>query len=200
MLAALVPNQNLANRSQDLLVLICEWGSVGILFVIVSGWERLPFLASIGMKPLERRDWIAIAFLFIVAAVMAVVLAFMRPALSGTNAAQLRQVIGAPLGVRVALVVTAGICEEILFRGYAIQRLQLFTKNIWVAALVGTILFTAAHLPRYGLRPALIGVFMISAVLSLIFIWRRNIAVCIALHWLIDGFGLLIVPAFATIK
>jgi membrane protease YdiL (CAAX protease family) len=199
-LAALVPNQNLANQRQDILVLFCEWVSVGILFAIVAGWERLPFLSSVGFRPLQRTDWIFIAVLVGITVVMAGVLAAIRPALSGTNAAQLRQVVSAPLGLRVALVLTAGICEEILFRGYALERLQLFTKNIWIAGLVGTILFTLAHSPRYGFKPDLIGVFAISAILSIVYIWRRNIAGCIVLHWLIDGFGLLLVPAFATIK
>jgi len=199
-LAALVPNQNLANRGQDLLIFFCEWASVGILFVIVAGWERLSFLSSVGFRPLQRTDWIFIAVLVIITAVAAVILAAVRPALTGTNAAQLRQVVSAPFGLRVALVITAGICEEILFRGYALERLQLFTKNIWLAGLVGTILFTLAHAPRYGFQPDLIGVFAVSAILSIVYIWRRNIAGCIALHWLIDGFGVLLVPAFATIK
>jgi membrane protease YdiL (CAAX protease family) len=199
-LAALVPNQNLANRGQDLLILVCEWGSVGILFVIVTGWERLPFLSSVGFKPLQRADWAFIAILVIITAAAAATLAAIRPALSGTNAAQLRQVVSSPFGLRVALVITAGICEEILFRGYALERLQLFTKNIWLAGLLGTALFTLAHAPRYGFKPDLIGVFVIGAILSVVYIWRRNIAGCIALHWLIDGFGLLLVPVFATIK
>jgi membrane protease YdiL (CAAX protease family) len=199
-LAVLVPNQNLADRGQDLLVIVCEWGSVGILFAIVTGWERLPFLSSVGFKSLQRPDWIFIAFLVIVAAAMAAVLAAKHPVLSGTNAAQLSQVVSAPFGLRAALVFTAGICEEILFRGYAIERLALFTKNVWMAGLVGSILFTLAHLPRYGLQPDIVGVFAISAILSAVYIWRRNIAGCIALHWLIDAFGLLLVPVFATIK
>lgn len=199
-LAALVPNQNLANKGQDVLILFCEWASVVILFAIVSGLERLPFLASVGLRPLQRTDWTFIAVLVVIAAAMAGVLAAIRPALTGTNATQLHQVVSAPFGLRVALVITAGICEEILFRGYALERLQLFTKNIWVAGLIGTILFTLAHAPRYGFRPDLIGVFAISAILSIVYIWRRNIGGCIALHWLIDGFGLLLVPAFATIK
>lgn len=56
-LAALVPNQDLRNEKQDLLILLCEWGSVGILFAIVTGWERLPFLPSVGFRPLQRADW-----------------------------------------------------------------------------------------------------------------------------------------------
>jgi membrane protease YdiL (CAAX protease family) len=199
-LAALVPNQNLGNQGQDLLIILCEWGSVGILFAIVTGWERLPFLSSVGFKPLQRLDWIFIAFLVVITTAMVVVLAIMHPAFSGTNAAQLRQVESAPFGLRAALVITAGICEEILFRGYAIERLQLFTKNIWTAGLVGTVLFTLAHAPRYGFQPDLIGVFIISGILSTVYIWRRNIAGCIALHWLIDAFGVLLVPLFATIK
>lgn len=199
-LAALVPNQDLRDQKQDLLILLCEWGSVGILFAIVTGWERLPFLSSVGFRPLQRADWIFIAALVIIMVAAIGILATLRPALSGTNAAQLRQVVSAPFGLRAALVITAGICEEILFRGYTLERLQLFTKNIWIAGLIGTILFTLAHAPRYGFKPDLVGVFAISAVLSVVYIWRRNIAGCIALHWLIDGFGLLLVPAFATIK
>lgn len=199
-LAALVPNQNLANQGQDLLVLACEWGSVGILFAIVVVWERLPFLSSVGFRPLKRADWIFIAVLLIITGAVAITLAVIRPALSGTNAEQLRQVVSAPFGLRAALVLTAGICEEILFRGYTLERLQLFTKNIWIAGLAGTILFTLAHAPRYGFKPDLIGVFVISAILSAVYIWRRNVVGCIVLHWLIDGFGLLLVPTFATIK
>lgn len=199
-LAALAPNQDLGNQRQDLLIVVCEWGSVGMLFAIVALGERLPFLPSVGFKPLQRPDWIAIGFLLVVAAAMAATVAAKHPALSGTNADQLRQVLSAPLALRAALVFTAGICEEILFRGYAIERLQLFTKNIWIAGLAGSILFTLAHVPRYGFQPDLIGVFAISAVLSVTYIWRRNIAACIVLHWLIDAFGVLIVPAFATIK
>lgn len=199
-LAALAPNQDLGNQRQDLLIVVCEWGSVGILFAIVALGERLPFLPSVGFKPLQRPDWIALGFLLVVAAAMAAAVAAKHPALSGTNADQLRQVLSAPLALRAALVLTAGICEEILFRGYAIERLQLFTKNIWIAGLAGSILFTLAHVPRYGFQPDLIGVFAISAVLSVTYIWRRNIAACIVLHWLIDAFGVLIVPAFATIK
>ena len=199
-LAAVAPNQNLANQRQDLLIIFCEWASVGILFAIVAGWERLPFLSSVGFRPLKRRDWILIAALIVITVAMVGVLAARHPAVSGTNADLLRQAVGAPFGMRVALVFTAGICEEILFRGYALKRLQLFTKNIWIAGLLGTALFTLAHAPRYGFRPDLLGVFAIGAILSIIYIWRRNVAGCIALHWLIDGFSLLLVPAFATIK
>lgn len=199
-LGALVPNQDLRNQKQDLLILFCEWGSVGVLFAIVTGWERLPFLSSIGFKAMQRPDWIFVAVLVIMTAAAAGILAEIRPTLSGSNGVQLRQVASTPFGLRAALVITAGICEEILFRGYAIERLQIFTKNIWIAGLVGTILFTLAHAPRYGFQPDLIGVFAISAILSIVYIWRRNIANCIALHWLIDGFGVLLVPAFAGIK
>lgn len=200
MLATLVPKQNLADRGQDLLIVFCEWGSVAILFAIVTGWERLPFLSSVGFRPLQRADWILIGVLVVITATMAGAMAVIHPSLSETNAAQLRQVESAPFGLRAALVLSAGICEEILFRGYALERLQLFTKNIWVAGLVATILFTLAHVPRYGFQPDLIGVFVISAILSIVYIWRRNIAGCVALHWLIDAFGVLLVPAFATIK
>ncbi len=105
-----------------------------------------------------------------------------------------------PLGLRIALVFTAGICEEMLFRGYAIERLKVLTGNIWVAGLVGTVFFTLGHLPRYGFSGGLFGVALIGAILSSIYIWRRSLTACIALHWFVDGVSMLIVPAFVTLK
>lgn len=198
-LAALVPHQDLANLAQDLTVLICEWISVLVLFAIVTRWERLPFFSSVGLARPSALDLALVGLIAGIGFAIAVVLSKQHVAMPAKNTL-LGQVVAVPLGLRIALVFTAGICEELLFRGYAIARLTRFTGNVWTAALVATLCFTLAHLPRYGLSGGLFAVAIIGAILSALFVWRRNVTACIALHWLIDGISLLIVPAFVTIR
>jgi uncharacterized protein len=198
LLAAFMPNQNLANLHQDTIVLAAEWTSVVVLYAIVVRLERRPFFETVGLSAARRADWMLVGFFALAAVVACVILAMRHPA--GKIDPLVAQAYATPLAMRVALVFTAGICEEILFRGYAIERLKILTGNVWIAAAIAVVLFTLAHIPRYGLSSGLIGVAAIAVLLSLIYLWRRNIAGCIALHWLIDGFALLILPAFVTLK
>ncbi|MBV9027846.1 MAG: CPBP family intramembrane metalloprotease [Candidatus Eremiobacteraeota bacterium] len=198
-LAAFIPVQNLHDIRQDAIVLCAEWLSVAVIYAIVVGWERRPFWSTVGWVAPKTADWLLVALFAVIAAVGCVVLWRLHPtaAMRGTI---FGQIYGVPLGIRIALVFTAGICEETLFRGYAIERLKVLTGNVWIGALIAAVLFTLGHIPRYGLGGGLIGVMADAVLLSLIYIRRRNIVPCVALHWLIDGFPLLIVPAFVTIK
>lgn len=198
-LALLAPNQNLANVRQDTIVVVCEWLAVVVLFVIVISWERLPFFSSIGLTRPQRTDWIAVGVLALAAICACAYFAAHHTTMQAKNTI-LGQVLAAPVALRALMVFTAGICEEILFRGYAIERLRALTGKVWLGALIATVLFTLGHIPRYGFSSGLAGVFIIGAILSLVYVWRRNLAACIALHWLIDGFSLLILPAFVTLK
>lgn len=49
------------------------------------------------------------------------------------------------LALWCALSVSAGICEEFLFRGYFQQQFTRATGRVWVGALVSAILFGSAH-------------------------------------------------------
>jgi uncharacterized protein len=196
-LAAISPNQNLRDLRQDGIVLAAEWISLLVLYAIVTGLERQPFFATVGWRAPRPRDWIIIAWLAILAAALCVILA-KQHATMPVRGSILAQVYGVPIALRAAMVFTAGICEETLFRGYAIERLKLLAGNIWLAGLIATVLFTLAHIPRYGLSMGLVGVGGIAVALALLYIWRRNIWPCVALHWFVDGISLLIIPAFVT--
>ena len=198
-LALFFPKGDLGNIGQDTAVVIVEWVSVAILFVIASRWEHVAFFASVGLAAPKRRDWYIVAFFALLAIGATVFFAVTHPAMQAKSSI-LGQAIAVPFALRALMVFTAGVCEEICFRGFAIERLNALTGNTWVAAVVGTVLFTLGHVPRYGWSAGLGGVFLIGAALSLLYIWRRNLAPCIALHWLVDGFSLLIVPAFVTLK
>lgn len=198
-LALFFPKGDLSNIRQDLAVVIAEWVAVAVLFLIVTRWERVAFFATVGLGVPKARDWYIVAFFALLAIGATVFFAATHPSMQAKSSI-LGQAILVPFALRALLVFTAGVCEEICFRGFAIERLNALTGNIWIAAVVGTALFTLGHVPRYGWSSGLGSVSVIGAALSLLYIWRRNLASCIALHWLIDGVSLLIVPAFATLR
>jgi uncharacterized protein len=85
---------------------------------------------------------------------------------------------------------TAGIMEELLFRGYLMPRLQLLLKSSWLTIIISSLLFGLAHY-SYGnwaqmINPLFIGI---------IFAWHyqkyRNIKVLMICHFLIDFISVL---------
>jgi membrane protease YdiL (CAAX protease family) len=99
-----------------------------------------------------------------------------------------------PFVLRLGLVLTAGFCEEFMYRGFGIEELAGFTRNRWIAGLVSLLLFTAAHSGLYGFSPALILPGIAGATITLLYLWRRNLPVCMLMHGIIDAVPLLIIP------
>ena len=92
--------------------------------------------------------------------------------------------ISRAIPVTVLTVMRAGIAEEVLYRGFAIERLQALTGNRWVAAGVPLILFAAFHY-RQGL--AGIGIaFLLGAILTVFYLWKRDLLANIFGHFLTD--------------
>lgn len=85
---------------------------------------------------------------------------------------------------------SAGIMEELLFRGYLMPRLQLLLKKAWLTIFISSLLFALAHY-SYGSWAQMINPFFI----GLIFAWHyqkyRNIKVLMICHFLIDFISIL---------
>jgi membrane protease YdiL (CAAX protease family) len=103
-----------------------------------------------------------------------------------------------PIGIRIFTFLTAGFCEELLFRAYAIERLTMLTGNLWAGSIAAVVLFTLGHIPRYGFGPELLGVLFIAVALTALYAWRRNFWVCATMHAAIDAFGLVVAPALSA--
>jgi len=68
-----------------------------------------------------------------------------------------------------------------LYRGYAVERLVSVMDNYWLAGLVAVIAFGLAHIPFWGIGPALGADLPFGLVMTLFYLWRRDlIANCIA--------------------
>jgi membrane protease YdiL (CAAX protease family) len=96
-----------------------------------------------------------------------------------------------PLLLKIAIPLTAGVCEEFLFRGYALERLMELSGSRSFAAIATIGIFTLAHIPRYGLGWGLVLVAIIATALTALYLWRRNLPVTIAMHVIVDGIAIL---------
>lgn len=101
-----------------------------------------------------------------------------------------------PMWFRIVLAVTGGPIEELLYRGYAIERLTTLTSRRWLGATLAVLAFAAAHIPTWGFAFSLIADLPAGIVLTLFYLWRRDLVANMLAHAL--GLTLamfLIVPA-----
>ena len=94
-----------------------------------------------------------------------------------------------PVLIRLMVSLSAGVVEEIFFRGFLMPRAGFAMSNV---------LFVLAHL-NYEQPFLLLGVALLSIAFSYLTIWRGNIWPAIAAHFLFDAIQLLIlVPSAAN--
>ena len=83
------------------------------------------------------------------------------------------------------LALTAGTCEELLYRAYLIWFLAAFTgMGILVAAALSTLIFAAAHL--YQGPGAAVKVVFVGAAMAGLYLFSRSIWLPMLLHALLD--------------
>jgi membrane protease YdiL (CAAX protease family) len=81
--------------------------------------------------------------------------------------------------------ITAGITEELFFRGYLIPRLEIVLKNTYLAIVLSSIIFGLIHY-SYGTLIQIVGPFFIGLVLAFHYQKYRNIKIVILCHFLWD--------------
>lgn len=95
------------------------------------------------------------------------------------------------LGQRLVVALVAGVTEEVLFRGYPVERLVELTGSPLLAGGVSTLAFGLAH---YGFwdRGSTVQITVTGGVLTGIYLVTRSLPVVIAVHALNDAVGLVI--------
>jgi membrane protease YdiL (CAAX protease family) len=141
------------------------WVLVLATFAYVLFVERRP-LSSIGFR---RPGWLDILLAVIVGVVMVVGVVFifftLFPMLHlKMNSGELNSIMNTPYWYRVLLVTRAAVAEETLFRGYPLERIGEWSGSRLLGGLLLTILF----------------------------LWRRNLWANMLAHWIADGAGFLL--------
>ena len=80
---------------------------------------------------------------------------------------------------------TAGVTEELIFRGYMQPRLELLFKNSWVAIFISSFLFGLMHY-RYGTLVNMLVPFFMGLVFAFYYSRYRNIKLLILFHFVWD--------------
>ncbi len=95
-----------------------------------------------------------------------------------------------PIWMLFIFSAVAAISEEIVYRGILIGWLTRITGAQWSGALVALLLFALSHVGNWGWHYVILAA-VPGFVLTLFFIWKRDLGVCIAGHFLLDFVGLL---------
>ncbi len=162
------------------------WALALAVLAIVRFWERRP-LTSIGLgKPtwnsLLTGGCVTLGLLFLAG------MAAFALETSGLPMPenQTDLILGLPLWLQLLVAFSAGVTEEILFRGYAIERMTELTRSRWLGAIVPVLVFGGVHAPFWGIAHAIVAGFS-GLWLTLLYLWRRNLWTNIAAHALLDG-------------
>ena len=160
-------------------------------------WERQR-LASLWLKPFR---WQSIAWGFALVVVNAVVIApigeWVRHAAGLPGFSQgMERVMAFPLSYRIVAFVSAGVVEELLFRGYTIPRLARMTGNVWLAGALAVLGFWLLHVPAWGWGFVLGGL-VGGAAFTAFFIWKKDLLAMMVFHATTDAIGFVISPMFS---
>ena len=98
----------------------------------------------------------------------------------------------------IVLAVRAGVIEETLFRGLAIEQLTTLTGNRLLAAGIAMMAFILVHMLRFDLAQ-LVPIGMVSIVLTGLYLGRRDLMANIIAHAVLDGVGLVTVALQAHV-
>ena len=97
-------------------------------------------------------------------------------------------IVSQPVWVKIAIVISAMVVEELFFRSFLQTR---------VGPIAATLMFTAAH-GAYGQPLVLIGILVISAVLSVTFVLYGNVLPCIVAHGVFDAIQMFVMIPLMT--
>ena len=156
--------------------------------------ERLP-LTSIGFRWPTWKTFLfalagAAAVLFVMILHMGLIVRVFHLDTT-TVLAQQRMILSKPYWFRVVLVLRAAVVEEVVFRGYLIEKVRQLTGSGLLAVAVSVLTFTWAHYAGWGVVQ-LIPVFGAGTVLALLYVWRRDLPSNMLAHFRTDGAGFLL--------
>jgi membrane protease YdiL (CAAX protease family) len=167
-LAPLMLQSSVGSSSAVLLSQSMLWLLTGTVIVVTRWWEHRPW-SWIGVR---RISWRAA----LLAAVLGVALGIAVPILTLATSRLLplskgggtvdRVAASGPAWLVLAVVLTASVTEEFLFRAYPIERLTRLTGARWPGALLSLAAFVAFHLHGWPLGYVLGVVLPLGAVMT----------------------------------
>jgi membrane protease YdiL (CAAX protease family) len=173
---------------KESLIWVCV---IALLFIMRRG-ERLPLRSiNLGTTPVKSSIlWGGI--LTLLCGVTGSVVAGLTHFEGGEMGAALMKL---PVWLVVLVVLRAGVVEELFYRGYAIERLQRLGLNRYWASIIPLLIFGFAHGINGWANVVL--ALALGAVLTAVYLWRRDLVANMIGHFLIDLISVLL-PRFLS--
>ena len=168
------------------------WVSALALILIIRRGEHLS-LRSIGIG--TARWWKSILWGFIIAIVSMVIvggLAYLTHYGNGPGSAAFEKL---PLWLITAIVFRAGVVEELFYRGYAIERLQLIGLGRFWSVAIALVIFSLGHLS--GGEANILIAFAACLILTGFYLWRSDLVANMIGHGLVDFIANVLPKLFA---
>ena len=87
----------------------------------------------------------------------------------------------------VGVAATAALCEEFLYRGYALTQIAALTHSVFVGVVLSSIAFGLGH--AYQGRIGIAGTAITGLLYSLLFLASGSLVPCMLAHFIQDMFG-----------
>ena len=170
-----------------------NWLVVAVLLLLVRFWERLP-LASLGLRRPSVRQALAAAGVGLGAVVAGLLVTGAAVSLFGLEQpVMVSRISQVPFAGQLFIVLTAVITEEILWRGYAIERLTELSGRLWIGAVASGVVFLAVHFRAWGLAGAIPQAVFTVALVALYARTRNTVSAMIA-QLVINAVMVLLLP------
>ncbi len=92
----------------------------------------------------------------------------------------------APAWLLLFVILTASVTEEILFRAYPLERVAELTGSLWLGVVLSLGAFVAFHVQGWTVAHVVGGVLPGGAIMTTLYVWRRNLLFNILVHFVID--------------
>jgi hypothetical protein len=185
-----------------ILTMIMEWLIVAFI-ALGPLWRGASLRTLAGKIPLGWRSiardlGLAAAYLLVANIVLGIfghILAHFGPATDNAALKNLLPHTGLENAVFLLLALTAGICEEMIFRGYLQHQLTAWTRNAAAGIALQGILFGVAH--AYQGSKMIIVISVYGCMYGAFAYWRKSLRPGIIAHFLQDAVGGLVLARFA---
>jgi len=160
---------------------------LAVAVVLLTLWAEKRPLSSIGWEsPTVKLTLIGVG--------LGVLLSLTVPALSvlsgmmipSDEAGSIESAVQISGFIMLAGVITAGITEEILYRGYAMERLLDWTGSKWISSIISLVFFTVLHISGWNMAHIVGVVIPLGAAMIALYWWKRNLILVIIVHIVIN--------------
>lgn len=165
------------------------WGITVLVLLVLRFGEGLN-VSSIGWRAPRWTTllWGVVAFVLIFMAQPLGMLLLRSVGGSMPNEA-IHKLMNVPLWLLGLTVLRAGVCEEVLFRGYGIERLTALSGSRIIGAIIPALIFMLGHMEAYGIK-YLMFLIPVTTILTALYLWRRDLWSNMLAHFLTDAVGL----------